>query len=336
MAQTDESSSGGGAGLDRLKDELTQLGTALAQKLADRLSDKISDVTKDLAGAASEGGKALQPKELAKTAAKGAVPGMGGGNGPGKAVAGKVKEAVPGMGGGGGGDGDGEGEGREPGEKKVTTIIEAIDVGMPLRTVYDHWTQWENFPDFMKGVVSVDQDDEERTSSNWKMKIAWSNRSWQATVEEQIPDERILWTSEGEKATTRGVVTFHEVAPRLTRVVVVVEYTPAGFFEKTANLWRAQGRRLRLDLKHFQRMVTIAPDEEIEGWRGTIRDGQVVTSHEDAVEKEKQQGEEDGEEEPSQRDQGEGEGDEGDDGEEGDEDEGDDGEEDEDEGDGER
>ena len=209
-----------------------------------------------------------------------------------------MKKAIPGMGGGGGdGDGDGgDGEGRKPGEKKVTTIIETIEVGMPLRTVYDHWTQWENFPDFMKGVVSVDQDDEDRTSSDWKMKIAWSNRSWKATVEEQIPDQRIVWSSEGDKATTRGVITFHEVAPRLTRVVVVVEYTPVGFFEKTANLWRAQGRRLRLDLKHFQRMVTLAPDEEVEGWRGTIRDGEVVTSHEEAVEQEKKEQEGGGEE----------------------------------------
>ncbi|MYS56874.1 polyketide cyclase, partial [Streptomyces sp. SID6013] len=74
--------------------------------------------------------------------------------------------------------------------------------------------------------------------------------------------------------------------PRLTRVVVVVEYYPAGFFEKTGNLWRAQGRRLRLDLKHFARHVTLTDGEDVEGWRGEIRDGEVVRSHEEALEEE--------------------------------------------------
>ncbi len=92
------------------------------------------------------------------------------------------------------------------------------------------------------------------------------------------------------------MVTFHELAPRLTRVVVVVEYYPAGFFEKTGNLWRAQGRRLRLDLKHFARHVTLrGEDEELEGWRGEIRDGEVVRSHEEALEEEHEDGEDEDE-----------------------------------------
>ncbi|MEU0633780.1 cyclase, partial [Streptomyces sp. NPDC005989] len=99
------------------------------------------------------------------------------------------------------------------------------------------------------------------------------------------PDDRIVWTSEGAKGTTRGAVSFHELAPSLTRIVLVVEYYPSGFFEKTGNLWRAQGRRMRLDFKHFQRYVTLA-QEEPEGWRGEIRDGEVVVSHEDAMEEE--------------------------------------------------
>jgi hypothetical protein len=66
---------------------------------------------------------------------------------------------------------------------------------------------------------------------------------------------------------------------------LVVEYYPSGFFEKTGNLWRAQGRRMRLDFKNFQRYVTLT-QEEPEGWRGEIRDGEVVVSHEDALEEE--------------------------------------------------
>ncbi|WP_217168207.1 SRPBCC family protein [Streptomyces sp. AC512_CC834] len=171
------------------------------------------------------------------------------------------------------------------GSVKATHIMEVVDIGVPLRRVYDQWTQFQEFSDFTKGVRSVNAEDE--VTSNWNVKVGPSSRSWKATVEEQVPDERIVWTSEGAKGSTRGVVSFHELAPRLTRVVVVVEYYPAGFFEKTGNLWRAQGRRLRLDLKHFARHVTLMGDEEeIEGWRGEIRDGEVVRSHEEALEEE--------------------------------------------------
>ncbi|MFE0802791.1 SRPBCC family protein [Streptomyces sp. NPDC058812] len=176
------------------------------------------------------------------------------------------------------------GSGSSGGSVKATHIMETVDIGVPLRTVYDQWTRLQDFSGFTKGVRSVSANDE--VTSDWNVKVGPSSRSWKATVQEQVPDERIVWTSEGAKGSTRGAVTFHELAPRLTRVVVVVEYYAAGFFEKTGNLWRAQGRRLRLDLKHFARQVTLMGDEEVEGWRGEIRDGEVVRSHEEALEEE--------------------------------------------------
>lgn len=212
--------------------------------------------------------------------------------------------------GGGGGGGNNGGSQRGGGGKsgagsiKATHIMEVVDIGVPLRVVYDQWTQLQEFSDFTKGVRSVSAEDE--VTSNWNLKVGPSNRSWKATVQEQVPDERIVWTSEGAKGSTRGAVTFHELAPRLTRVVVVCEYYPSGFFEKTGNLWRAQGRRLRLDLKHFARHVTLVDEEEVEGWRGEIRDGEVVRTHEEAVEAENDDEEdeyEDDEEEDEDQDE---------------------------------
>ncbi|MFD8276542.1 SRPBCC family protein [Streptomyces flaveolus] len=218
----------------------------------------------------------------------------------GHSLVGKAGERVGGLtdrltasaGGGGGSGGRGKGRrGAQGGSIKATHIMETVDIGVPLRTVYDQWTQLQDFSSFTKGVRSVTPSDE--VTSDWIVKVGPSSRSWKATVQEQVPDERIVWTSEGAKGSTRGAVSFHELAPRLTRVVVVVEYYPAGFFEKTGNLWRAQGRRLRLDLKHFARHVTLMDDEELEGWRGEIRDGEVVKSHEEALEEENADGAED-------------------------------------------
>lgn len=174
---------------------------------------------------------------------------------------------------------------KKSGDTKSVNIVELLDVGVPLRTAYNRWTQCEEFSRFTKGVRSVSKSEE--MSSDWKLKVGPSSRSWKATVQEQVPDERIVWTSEGAKGTTRGCVSFHELTPTLTRLVLVVEYYPSGLFEKTGNLWRAQGRRLRLDFKHFPRYVTFA-DEDVEGWRGDIRDGEVVRSHEEVVEEGKQ------------------------------------------------
>ncbi|MEV5200747.1 SRPBCC family protein [Streptomyces sp. NPDC053720] len=260
------------SGLDRLREELGDYLTARVGDLAERAGDKLIDATDQLTDVAENGGS------LSKVGAN-----LLGGDSPLKAVlsgtaknvkdniAGKVKDVL------------GGGKGRKSGDKKVTNIIEVIDVGVPLRSAYDHWTQYEKFSSFTKGVRDVSRTDE--TSSDWKAKVGPSTRGWKATVQEQVPDERIVWTSEGAKGSTRGAVSFHELAPGLTRIVLVVEYYASGLFEKTGNLWRAQGRRLRLDLKHFQRHVTLT-DEEPEGWRGEIRDGEVVQTHEEALEEE--------------------------------------------------
>jgi uncharacterized membrane protein len=156
---------------------------------------------------------------------------------------------------------------------KVTTIIEDIDVGAPVSVVYDQWTQFQEFSSFTKGVESVEQTDDVQTT--WRGKVWWSRRTWTATITDQVPDRRIAWTSEGGKGTTAGVVTFHPLADDLTKVLLVLEYHPAGAVEKTANLWRAAGRRARLDLKHFRRFVSMR-GEPTGSWRGEIRDAEVV------------------------------------------------------------
>ncbi|MDX6330362.1 MAG: hypothetical protein QOI83_2745 [Streptomycetaceae bacterium] len=169
------------------------------------------------------------------------------------------------------------------GKSKSITIVEDIDVGVPVREAYDQWTQFQEFSTFAKGVVSVEKADD--TSSNWKVKVAKSTRSWKANVTEQIPDERIAWTTEGAKGTVKGVVTFHRITEDLTRVLLVLEYFPHGLFEKTGNIWRAQGRRARLDLKLYRKFIMMR-GEATDGWRGEIRDGEVVVDHEEAVEEE--------------------------------------------------
>ncbi|WP_031010276.1 SRPBCC family protein [Streptomyces sp. NRRL F-5727] len=275
---TQRARDGARSGFDQLMDEASAYLAAQADRVADKAVDKLGEVTDGLHDVAENGGSL---GDLGGRLLKG--------DSPVKAVLGNavsgLKDKVTQSGLLGGGK-----KGGRKSSAKAINIIEAIDVGVPLRNAYDHWTQYENFSSFAKGVRHVSQGDD--TTSDWKVKVGPSTRSWKATVQEQIPDERIVWTSDGPKGSTRGCVSFHELAPSLTRILLVVEYYPAGLFEKTGNLWRAQGRRMRLDLKNFDRFVTLT-DEEPEGWRGEIADGEVVVTHEEALD---QEASEDGEE----------------------------------------
>lgn len=173
--------------------------------------------------------------------------------------------------------GQGGGGDQNPPSIKSVNIVEDIDIGVQVRVAYDQWTKFTEFGKWSKATETIDQEDEIKTK--WRAKIAFSTRNWNATIIEQVPDKRIIWKSEGPKGVVNGIVTFHPLGDELTKVLISLEYLPAGFFEKTANLWRAQGRRARLDLKMFRRFVMMQQQVE-DGWRGEIHDSEVTSNEE--------------------------------------------------------
>ncbi|MER6062515.1 SRPBCC family protein [Streptomyces sp. NPDC001792] len=275
---------------DRLKAEAQEYLAAQAERMLSGLGHKLGETTVKLNDIAE--GNSPGFAKLALDAGRKIAEGKGPLRSALELGASRVKDnvtqAVKNLGGG---------KGRKKGRSgnKPTVIMESVDVGVPLRTAYDQWTQYQDFSTFAKGVKSASRADD--THSDWQAKIFWSSRSWKAHTTEQLPDQRIQWTSEGAKGTTKGVVTFHPLGENLTRILLVIEYYPSGLFEKTGNLWRAQGRRVRLDLKNYVRFITLKGEAE-DGWRGEIRDGEVARSHEDAVaeeESEEPRGEDEGE-----------------------------------------
>ncbi|QES44797.1 cyclase [Streptomyces venezuelae] len=265
---------------DRLKEEAQAYLMAQAERMLVGVGHRLGDATVKLNDIAE--GKSPGFGKLAAQAGKKIADGKGPVRSAlelgGTHLKDKVTDAFKGIGGGKRKKG---GAGQKP-----TVILEYIDVGVPLREAYDQWTQYQEFSTFAKGVKGATVAND--TDSDWQLKVFWSSRSWKAHTTEQVPDQRITWTSEGGKGTTKGVVTFHSLAENLTRVLLIIEYYPKGLFEKTGNIWRAQGRRARLDLKHFARHITMR-GEASDGWRGEIRDGEVVRSHEDAVAEEEEE-----------------------------------------------
>ncbi|MEV0975355.1 SRPBCC family protein [Streptomyces sp. NPDC049915] len=269
---------------DRLKAELQDYLAAQATRMLSGVGHKLGETTLKLNDIAE--GKSPGFAKLALDGGRKIAEGKGPVRTALELGASRAKDSVMGkLKGLGGGKKGGKGRAGN----KPTVIIEQIDVGVPLRTAYDQWTRYQDFSTFAKGVKSASRADD--THSDWQAKVFWSSRSWKATTTEQIPDQRIAWTSEGAKGTTKGAVTFHRLADNLTRVLLVIEYYPSGLFEKTGNIWRAQGRRARLDLKNYARFITLKGEVD-EGWRGEIEDGEVVRSHEEALEAEEAEGDE--------------------------------------------
>ncbi|MGW5147368.1 SRPBCC family protein [Rhodococcus koreensis] len=262
---------GGSSGV--LQEALQKLVGTVTEKALTSVSDKVQNASGRLTDYAEGGGggllaavtgseKLAEGESPIKSAVSG---GWQGAKQMVKDTASDVKEAVTGGGG-------------SKGKKlKLTNIVETLDVGVPVQLAYNQWTQFADFPSFMKKVERVEQEADEKLE--WKAQVFLSHRTWEASIIEQVPDERIVWHSKGAKGYVDGAVTFHEVTPDLTRIVLILEYHPKGLFERTGNIWRAQGRRARLELKHFGRHVmtqSVLHPDEVVGWRGEIRDGEVV------------------------------------------------------------
>ncbi|HEY2603509.1 MAG TPA: SRPBCC family protein [Thermoleophilaceae bacterium] len=180
------------------------------------------------------------------------------------------KSLLPGGGDGGGGGGKSKGK-PGVGKGRRMPIQQDIDIGAPLKTVYNQWTQFEEWPEFMHRLENVSQEDE--TNLSFKTKIWGISKEFKAEIVEQRPDERIKWEVV-EGVTHTGVVTFHELGPRLTRVEVNIDVQPGSLIEKAARGMRHVKRAVRADLARFKAYV-LMQDEESGAWRGEIEDGDV-------------------------------------------------------------
>jgi uncharacterized membrane protein len=148
----------------------------------------------------------------------------------------------------------------------MSTIEESIDVQVPVRTAYNQWTQFEEFPKFMEGVKTVQQLDD--VSLHWTAEIAGQERDWEAKITEQIPDERIAWTSTSGTGNA-GVVTFHKIDPNTTRLMLQLEIYPGDFKEKVGDWLQIPRARVKGDLHRFKEFIEHR-GTETGAWRGEV------------------------------------------------------------------
>lgn len=149
----------------------------------------------------------------------------------------------------------------------MSTVTEHIDVDVPVRTAYNQWTQFEEFPQFMSGVTEIRQLDP--TTTHWKTDIDGVKREFDAKITEQLPDERVAWKAT-EGANQAGVVTFHRLADKQTRVTVQMDFEPDGVVEKAGDKLGFLDRQVKGDLKKFKSFIESRSGAETGAWRGEV------------------------------------------------------------------
>ncbi|WP_283136806.1 SRPBCC family protein [Rhizohabitans arisaemae] len=148
----------------------------------------------------------------------------------------------------------------------MSKIQHSVEVGVPVRTAYNQWTQFATFPDFMEGVQTVEQLTDTRTV--WVAEIAGVRREFEAEIVEQCPDERVAWCTVTSPHHT-GVVSFDPVHESATRVTLTMEYDPMGPVERVGDALGIVGRRIGRDLNRFRAFIE-SRGVETGAWRGEI------------------------------------------------------------------
>jgi uncharacterized membrane protein len=150
---------------------------------------------------------------------------------------------------------------------KSSSIMESIDVNVPVRTAYNQWTQFEEFPQFMQGVQRVEQLDDE--TLRWRAEMGGKVKEWTARITEQIPDKRIAWTST-TGALNAGVVTFHRLSDDQCRVALQMDYEPEGVVENVGDAIGVVTWNVKENLERFKAFIE-QQGSETGAYRGTIQ-----------------------------------------------------------------
>src|SRR5918911_1080128 len=195
-----------------------------------------------------------EAEKLGEEGAQGAKKGLTSGGGGGGALGKLASKAIGGGSGGGGGGGKAKKTRRLP-------IQRYTDIAAPVGTVYEKWTEFEEFPNFMHRVLNVKQEEDNKVT--WDEKIWFSKRQWEGEITERKRNKRIAWKTTSGMAHA-GVVTFHKLDDELTRVMVDMDFVPQGMIEKMASGLRFVKRAVQADLARFKAYVEMGQAEDLE------------------------------------------------------------------------
>jgi uncharacterized membrane protein len=153
----------------------------------------------------------------------------------------------------------------------METIEKTIEIEAPLNRVYNQWTQFEKFPEFMEGIEEVKQLDAKHL--HWVAEVAGKRKEWDAEITEQLPDQRIAWRATSGTINA-GTVSFRPRDQNHTVVILRMNYEPEGGIEQTGDGRGAVSRRVEGDLQRFRDFIQHRTTET-GAWHGEIRGGKI-------------------------------------------------------------
>lgn len=132
-----------------------------------------------------------------------------------------------------------------------------IIVSAPVSDVYQFWTQFDRFPEFMQNIKEVHKQGDRL--SHWVAKgPLGTSVEWEAETTLLEPNKRIAWNSrDNGDITTSGQVVFTELDNNQTQISVTLKYDPpAGVVgDIVAKIFSDPQRELEEDLERFKTII---------------------------------------------------------------------------------
>ncbi len=136
--------------------------------------------------------------------------------------------------------------GKGTGKGRRLPIQASVDVSVPVSFAFEQWTDFKRLGKFLHRVESVEQKGDNKVV--WHENIWGRRRTWRAEITEKRANQLVAWKDEHGV----GVLSFHLLAPRLTRIELNYDWMPHGILEKMASGMRFHRRAARTDLQRFK------------------------------------------------------------------------------------
>ncbi|HLY49971.1 MAG TPA: hypothetical protein VKR21_12320 [Solirubrobacteraceae bacterium] len=132
----------------------------------------------------------------------------------------------------------------------------SLDIAVPLELAYEQWMTLEFLPEGVHTVRDI-----RRRGDRLLGRIPGAREPWRAEVREERDGESFAWRSLAG-SDCLGLVTFHRLASRLTRLEVELDVIAQGPAEAFELLTHIADRRAETDLRRFKaELERISPDD---------------------------------------------------------------------------
>jgi uncharacterized membrane protein len=128
-------------------------------------------------------------------------------------------------------------------------IQESIDVAVPVAAVFDLCTRFEELPRFSERIEAVEVEDD--THLAMALKLGGHQQTLALEIVGEEPEERLDWDGV-DGVEHSGVITFHPLAPRLTRVELTIEQNSERLRERLLRRVGWPERTVRQELRRFK------------------------------------------------------------------------------------